>query len=260
MKVVILCGGRGIRLAQDVEFRPKPMTPIGQVPILCHLMKLYIHHGYTEFILCLGSKGDTVKDFFLRFREYAYSFTLDMRNGTTMYHKKTDWDDLTNAKITFLDTGIGATTGERIAQVEPYIGDDEHFLLTYGDTLSDVHLGNLLTFHQAMGRIVTVTAAHPTTRLGIIEHADGLAASFRESDPHRSAVKGGFYVCSHRIFDYIRQHQRCVFEGDVLPKLVQEHELAVFEHPGFWHLLESYKDLAQLEAMWNNGTAPWWIK
>ncbi len=260
MKVAILCGGRGIRLAEDIEFRPKPMAPIGQVPVLCHLMKRYIHYGHTEFILCLGFKGNTIKDFFLRFREYVYSFALDMQSSTTLYHKKVDWDDVANAKITFLDTGMDTTTGERIAQIEPYVGDDEHFFLTYGDTLSDVHLGDFSTFHSAMGRIVTMTAAHPTTRLGIVESADGLATSFRESDQQRSAVKGGFYVCSRRVFDYIREYPRCVFESDVLPRLVRERELAVFEHPGFWHLLESHKDLAQLDAMWNSGTAPWWIR
>lgn len=257
MKVVILCGGRGIRLSEEMEFRPKSMAPIGQVPILCHLMKLYIHYGYTEFILCLGSRGDAIKDFFLRFREFMYGFTLDMQNGMIVYHKDTNWDAILNAKITFLDTGANASTGERIAQVESYVCSDEHFFLTYGDTLSDVRLDNLYAFHQAMGRIVTVTAAHPTTRLGVIEFGDGLATSFRELEPQRSAVKGGFYVCSHHVFKYIQQHKPCVFESDVLPKLVQEQELAVFEHLGFWHLLESHKDLAQIEAMWDNGTAPW---
>ena len=259
MKVVILCGGKGIRQEGSNEFIPKPMAPIGQIPTLCHIMQLYVINGYDQFILCIGEKGNSIKEYFLRFREYAYSFTIDMKSGNKVYHKKINLEGVANAQITFLDSGVDTTTGERIAQIEPYLENDEHFFLTYGDTLADISITDLNTFHQGMGRIVTVTAAHPTTRLGVIESADGLATSFRETDKLQSAVKGGFYVCSRRVFEHINRYERCVFERDVLSDLAKQHELAVFEFSGFWHLVDSYKDSAQLEKMWQDGRAPWWI-
>jgi glucose-1-phosphate cytidylyltransferase len=260
MKVVILCGGKGIKLENSNEFIPKPMVPIGQIPILCHIMQLYVINGHNQFILCLGENGNSIKEYFLRFREYTYSFTVDMKSGNKLYHKKKiNFESLADAQITFLDTGVDTTTGERIAQIEPHIENDEHFFLTYGDTLADINSADLNTFHQGMGRIVTVTAAHPTTPLGVIESDDGLATSFRETDKHQSAVKGGFYVCSRRVFEHINRYKRCVFERDVLPDLAKKHELAVFEFSGFWHLVESYKDSVILEHMWQDGLSPWWL-
>jgi len=256
MKVVILCGGQGIRLKEDAEFRPKPMVPIHDRPILYHIMKIYSHYGFNDFILCLGLKGDMITNYFLNYRELTSNFSLGLRAQTKRSISNRD-EDIEDWNITFIDTGVDTMTGSRIAQVEPFIGDDDEFFLAYGDTLANINIRELYAFHKAMGRIVTLTGAHPMTPLGIVEAEDGLVKTFKEKTRMEGMVKGGFYVCNRRVFKYLWTDKNCVFENEPLLTLVQEKEVALFDHTDFWYLVDTHKQLRELEEMWLSGTAPW---
>ena len=255
MKVVILCGGEGIRLKEDAEFRPKPMVLIHGRPILYHIMKIYSHYGFNDFILCLGLKGDMIRSYFLNYRELTSNLTLSLRKQTK-HSISYGEEDIEDWNITFVDTGVDTMTGSRIAQVGPFLNDDE-FFLTYGDTLANINIQELYAFHKAMGRIVTMTGVHPTTPLGIVEAEDGLVKAFKGKPRTEGMVKGGFYICNRRVFKYLSTNKDCVFENEPLLALVREKELALFEHTGFWYLVDTHKQVRELEEMWQSGIAPW---
>lgn len=229
--VVILCGGRGTRLREQTEFMPKPLVEIGDKPILWHIMKIYSTFGYNNFILCLGYKGDMIKNYF--------------QNN----------DSMENWKITFADTGLDASTGGRIKKIEPYIKSD-YLLCTYGDGVADINIQKVVDFHLSKGKIATITGVHPYSKYGTIEYdKDNLIFNFIEKPLLKSWVNGGFFVLNKDVFKFIDKD--LPFEQDALPKISKEKELAMFEFSGTWHCMDTYKDYLDLNKLWKEGGAKW---
>ena len=258
MKAVILCGGRGTRMKEETEFKPKPLVNIGKMPMLWHIMKIYSHYGVKEFILCLGYKGEMIREYFLRYNELINDFTLNLSSekdkAITIHgalEKRDDW------KITFVDTGKENMTGSRIAQIKKYIGDDEDFFLTYGDGLSDINLNELYKFHKSKGKIATLTAVKPFSYFGIIETENNLVKSFQEKPIIEGTINGGFFVCNKKIFNYLDKAPSCVFEQEPLKNLTKEGQLASFHHNGFWFAMDTPKHAETLNNMIGSGNTPW---
>jgi len=257
MKVVILCGGKGTRLHEETEFRPKPLVMVGDRPILWHIMRLYSHYGYNEFILCLGYKGEMIKQYFLNHDELAHDFTLTMgADGRHVEHhdKKTpDW------KITFVDTGLECETGSRIARIKKYIGDDEDFFLTYGDGVADVNIRELAQFHKAHGKTVTMTGVKPPNPFGVIESDGDTVTGFAEKPPIQHWTNGGFFVCSQPVFNELSPDGACVFEQGPLQAFAASSNLAMYKHEKFWHCVDTLKHMQGLNTLYKNGTRPWMV-
>ncbi len=257
MKVVILCGGQGTRLKEETEYRPKPLVPIGGMPILWHIMKTYSRFGHKDFILCLGYKGEMIKDYFLNFQELTNDFTLSLRSHKKLitHHKKAvleDWN------ITFVDTGMDSQTGARVARIKEFIGKDKEFLLTYGDGVARIDIGKLIKFHRAHGPIATVTGVRPPSRFGEIVAKGARVVSFNEKPAvSEGYINGGFFVLDRKIFNYVSRDETCVFERDPLETLVRERRLAMFAHDGFWHCMDTYRDYLALNELWDTGQASW---
>lgn len=259
MKAVILCGGRGMRLHEETEFKPKPLVNIGDRPILWHIMKIYAYYGVKDFILCLGYKGEMIKDYFLNFDEHHNNFTLTLgsKEKKVIYPTKNDAE---NWNITFVDTGINTSTGGRIARIKPFLGKDKEFFLTYGDGVADIDIAKLYEFHKKIGRHVTLSGVQPLMPFGIIQPVAGLVKSFQEKPKNKKGVvNGGFYVCDRKIFDYIVPDEKCVFESDALPVLAKNGQLAVYDHSGFWHCMDTHKHMEDLNAIYRDGNRPWMI-
>lgn len=254
MKAVILCGGKGTRLREETEYRPKPLVTIGGMPMLWHIMKIYSHYGVKEFILCLGYKGDMIKDYFLNFEEMVHDFTLDLRakESRILHHRASleDW------KITFVNTGEDSQTGARIAKIEPHVRG-ETFCLTYGDGVANIPIDKLVEFHHAHGLPVTMTGVHPESVFGILEHADGKALSFKEKPRGETTINGGFFVCEPEVFNYVSAEASCIWEQEPLRKLVEEKKCGVYDHQGFWYCMDTYKHYEDLNSRWKKGDAPW---
>ncbi len=256
MKVVILCGGKGTRFREETEFKPKPLALIGDKPILWHIMKTYAHYGFKEFILCLGYRGDMIKDYFLRYRELASDFTLRLRSNhdhlVTHHHPHNieDWD------VTFADTGAETQTAGRVLRVRKYIGEDEDFFLTYGDGVAKINIQHVYQFHKDKGRVLTLVATKIPTTYGVIEDQDGVVTSFSEKPVLEKRINGGFYVCSRKFFDYISGDES-VLELDPIRKLVQDGELAAYPHDDFWHGINNYRDWEMINKMEMSGNTPW---
>lgn len=255
MKTVILCGGKGTRLREETEFRPKPMVEIGGRPILWHIMMLYAHHGFNDFVLCLGYKGSVIKEYFLNYDSMLKDFTLSLsRNGrpTVSYH---DQGDVYDFKVTLADTGPETMTGGRIQRIQRYV-DGETFMVTYGDGLCDVDVRGLLDFHRAHGKIATVTAIRPTSRFGLLDiDAAGQVARFQEKPQTDEWINGGFFVFDRRVFDYL--DPECVLEQAPLMQLAADGELMAYRHRGFWQAMDTYRDTLYLNERWNKGDSPW---
>lgn len=259
MKVIILCGGKGTRLREETEYRPKPLVQIGKMPILWHIMKTYSYYGYKDFILCLGYKGEMIKDYFLDFEELSNDFTLKLRSNQEekiIHHQP---DNLEDWNITFADTGLNSMTGARVARIKKYLDNDEDFLLTYGDGVADVDIKKLYEFHKEKGKIVTVTGIKPPTFLGTLKLDGDRVASFQEKVPLDSIVSGGFFVCNKKIFDYLSEDEDCVLEEESFRKIVQDDQMAVYHHQGFWYTMNTAKEAEELNKMWEKGETPWMI-
>lgn len=254
-KVVILCGGEGTRLREETEFKPKPMVTIGGIPILWHIMKIYSHYGYNDFVLCLGYKGDAIKQFFLTHELMHNDFTIHLGNRKNdIVHRKGDEE---NWRITFADTGLKAMTGTRVKRIEKYIDGDE-FMLTYGDGVSDVNISEILRYHRKKGTVGTLTAVHPHTKFGLVRgSADGLVSDFVEKPVLYDYVNGGFYCFKKEFFDVLSNEDNCVMETDALTKLVPKKQLSLYKHEGFWHAMDTYKDYLDLNRMWDERKTPW---
>lgn len=254
MKTVILCGGRGTRLKEETEYRPKPLVEIGGKPILWHIMKIYNYQGFNDFILCLGYKGSMIKDYFLNIEEMSNDFVMDFKT------KKTDTisnNEGLNGKVWFVDTGLNSLTGARIARIKKYIGDDEDFFLTYGDGVSNINLKELYKYHKKMGNIGTITAVTPPQRFGIVEIEKGLVKKFDEKpDMNSMTINGGFMVFKKDIFNYLSEEENCILEKDALEKLTKEGQLAAYEHYGFWKCMDNQKEVDELNKIYSEG-APW---
>lgn len=256
MKVVILAGGYGTRIRDVADDIPKPMIPIGPYPILWHIMKLYAHFGHKEFIVCLGYKGQVIKDFFLNYEAYTRDFTISFGSGGGVaYHNNHDESDW---QVTLADTGTRSMTGARVSRIRDYVGDED-FMLTYGDGVSDVDIGGLVAFHKSHGKILTVTGVRPPGRFGeMIGEFGGQVVEFNEK-PQASAgrISGGFFVASPRLFDYLGDQEDLVFEQGPIRQLVMDRELMMFEHDGFWQPMDTSREYQLLNTLYENGKAPW---
>lgn len=256
MKVVILAGGYGTRIRDVADDIPKPMIPIGPFPILWHIMKTYAHFGHKEFVICLGYKGQVIKDFFLNYEAYTRDFTITFGGkGKIEYHSEHDESDW---KITLADTGLRSMTGARIARIRDYVGDED-FMLTYGDGVSDVDIEKLVAFHKSHGKVLTVTGVRPPGRFGeMVGDANGQIAEFNEK-PQASAgrISGGYFVASPRIFDYLDDSEGLVFEQGPIHQLVKDKQLMMYEHDGFWQPMDTSREFQLLNSLYENGEAPW---
>lgn len=255
MKVIILAGGLGTRLREETEFKPKPMVEIGGRPILWHIMKIYAHYGLTDFVLCLGYKGDVIRDYFLNYRSRNCDVTLtlgspmlEIHNG----HSECGW------RVTLAETGEKTMTAGRMRMVEKYL-DDDTFLATYGDGVADVDIRALLRCHHANGKLATVTAVRPSSRFGELSLENGMVKTFEEKPQvSNSWINGGFLVMRREVLKLVRGDQD-VLEKDLLVRLADQGELAVYQHSGFWQCMDTLRESELLNKMWATGKAPWKI-
>lgn len=253
MKVVILAGGLGTRLAEETVTRPKPMAEIGDKPILWHIMKTYSHHGFNDFVICAGYKGYQIKEYFNNYWLHNADVTFDMRNHTVDVHQDANepW------RVTVVDTGAETMTGGRVKRVAPYIGD-EAFFLTYGDGVADVDISALLEYHQSSGRLATLTAVQPLGRFGALQLAgDDSVACFREKPlGDGDWINGGFFVMEPAVLERIAGDDT-ILEREPLESLADDGQLGAFKHSGFWQPMDTLRDKRHLESLWDAGRAPW---
>jgi len=252
MKVVILCGGKGTRMREETEYRPKPLVDIGGKPIIWHIMETYSHYGINDFILCVGYKGDMIKQYFMDMHWRNNDFTLFTNcEGKIQYHSKQE----ENWSITIVDTGLETMTGGRLKQVEKYI-DQEDFMFTYGDGLSDINISELLEYHRSKGKIATLTGIYPTSPFGLLDVVNNSVVSFREKPVLKDMINGGYMVLNKKVFNYL-DGMDCCFEQEPLNMLARDGELAVYEHKGFWSAIDTFKDVENMNNMWSKGDIPW---
>jgi len=254
MKVVILCGGRGMRLQEETEFRPKPLIPVGGRPILWHIMKTYAHYGFREFVLCLGYRGEMFKDYFLNYEAMSNDFTIRLGQGHSIAYDQAHSEQ--DFRVTLADTGLETMTGGRIKRVEKYIGEDT-FMVTYGDGVADINLKTLVEFHRQHGRLATLTVVHPFSRFGIVTlDANSAVLHFAEKPQVDEWVNAGFFVFNRRIFDYL-EDDNCILEREPLERLAHEGQLMAYRHQGFFYAMDTYRDYRFLNELWDSGKTPW---
>jgi glucose-1-phosphate cytidylyltransferase len=252
MKVIILAGGLGTRMAEYTESIPKPMVKVGGYPILWHIMKRFANYGYSDFFLALGYKAEVIKEYFLHYRSLNSDFTVDLSTGDIKSHNidKTDW------KITLVDTGLESKTGGRIKRLQSLIGN-ETFLVTYGDGVADIDIDLLVKFHKNHGKMVTVTAVHPTARFGELEMDGSQVISFKEKPQTvQGWINGGYFVMEPEFFDFI-ENDNTILEKEPLEKVAEMGELMAFKHNGYWQCMDMKRDRDNLEELWRSGNAPW---
>lgn len=260
MKVVILCGGKGTRLREETEYRPKPMVPIGNRPILWHIMKIYAAHGFNEFVLCLGYKGEMIKDFFRNYLWMTSHVTLRLgHNSDVQFHNHHDEEDWS---VTLVDTGEETLTAGRIRRVRPFLDDDKEFFLTYGDGVGNIDVPGSLAFHRKHGKKLTVTAVRPPGRFGELGiEKDGRVREFNEKpQAAEGRINGGFFVASSAIFDYLGDDaDETMFEQKPVQSIARAGELMAFPHDGFWQPMDTFSEYTLLNRLWAEGHAPWKI-
>jgi glucose-1-phosphate cytidylyltransferase len=252
VKVVILAGGLGTRLTEETELKPKPMVEIGGRPILWHIMKHYAHHGFKEFFIAVGYRGELIKRFFIDYCSLSGSMTIDLSQGLVNNHENECEDWVVHLK----NTGIETNTGGRVKRLAPWLSDGT-FMLTYGDGVSDIDLAKLLEFHRAHGRIATVTAVRPPARFGGLIFSGDLVTEFTEKPQIGEGwINGGFMVLEPALFDYLDDHNSSL-ETDALEQLAADQQLAAYKHEGFWQCMDTMRDKRLLEKLWKEGNAPW---
>lgn len=255
MKVVVLCGGLGTRLREETEFRPKPLVDIGGRPILWHIMKIYAHHGLREFVLCLGYRGNMIKEYFLNYEAMNNDFRICLGSRSRIQfmgaHQEQDFS------VTLADTGVDTMTGGRLKRVSRYLSNDDVFLLTYGDGLSDVNVRALVDFHLSHGRLATVTSVSPISRFGVLD-IDGSRKVKRFSEKPRSdgSISAGFFVFSRQVLDYL-DGDACILEREPLERLANKGELMAYRHDGFFYAMDTYREYQFLNELWATDRAPW---
>jgi len=254
-EVVILCGGKGSRLSEETENKPKPMVEIGGMPILWHIMKIYAHYGFNKFILALGYKSEYIKKYFYDYRLISSDFTLSMHpNNTPKIH---DIREESNWEITFVNTGLETLKGGRIKRVEKHIKSD-NFHLTYGDGVSNVDINNLFDFHISHNGIGTLTAVRPPSRFGEINILKDKVTNFEEKPQLGSGfINGGFFVFKKDFFDYLTKDANCDFEFGPLQKLAKKNQLYAYKHDGFWQCMDNMRDKDYLNKLWDENKAKW---
>jgi len=257
MKVVILCGGKGTRLREETEFRPKPMVPIGNRPILWHIMKTYAHYGHKDFILCLGYKGESIKEYF---RNYLWNtcdstLTLGKNPGVQFHngHAEEDW------RVTLADTGEDSMTAYRVKLIQRYIPAGETFLLTYGDGLSTIDINASIAAHMSCGKTCTISAVHSAGRFGALRiESDGSIRTFSEKPRFEEAhVNGGYMVCDYRLFNYLPDDPSMMLERKPMDDLVRDGQLNAYKHEGFWQPMDTYQEAQYLNKLWAEKCALW---
>lgn len=249
MKIVILCGGIGYRLKEETEFKPKPMVLIGNKPILWHIMKIYSHYGFNEFIIALGYKGDLIKDYFLNQKYFADNFTLLTKTGFTKLHSNKKNNNKDDFNITFVDTGQETLPGERILRIKDFIPEtDEDFMVTYGDGVADINIKESVKFHKKQGTIGTVTGVHPRSKYGLLTVDEkNIVQRFSEKPVLKEWVNGGFMVFKKHVFQYLRKGE---YEHQAIKRLIKDRQLSVYIHNGFWHSMDTYPDVDNLNKLW----------
>jgi glucose-1-phosphate cytidylyltransferase len=256
MKVVILCGGLGTRLREETEFRPKPMVEIGGRPILWHIMKIYAHSGFREFVLCLGYRGNMIKEYFLNYEAMNNDFTICLGHESQIHYNGLHTEQ--GFEVTLADTGLNSMTGGRLKRVHKYLRN-ETFMLTYGDGLADIDIRHLLAFHREHGKIATVTTVAPTSRFGMVEMSgSGQVLQFVEKPQTEAFASAGFFIFEPRILDYL-DGDDCILERVPLQRLAADGELMAYEHKGFFYAMDTYREYELLNELWSKGQAPWKI-
>ncbi len=256
MKVVILAGGYGTRISEETDLKPKPMVQIGGKPILWHIMKIYSHYGFNDFVILLGYKGYYIKEYFANYFLHQSDITIDMQTNKMEVHNNSSepW------KVTLIDTGLDTMTGGRIKRAQRYIGN-ETFLLTYGDGVSNVNIKESINFHQSHQKALTMTAIQPEARFGnldIDEHMN--VKQFMEKPKNESGwINGGFFVCEPKIFDYLTEDEQCIFEQAPLQNLAKDGEMSAYKHYSFWQPMDTLRDNQKLNQMWKENKASWKI-
>ena len=253
MKIVLLAGGFGTRLSEYTDLIPKPMVEIGGRPILWHIMKIYEHHGFNDFVLALGYKGEVIKDYFLNYHARLSDLTVHLKSGSVDYSNPTaeDWH------VSLLDTGANSMTGGRLLRLKDHLYSHGTFMLTYGDGVADVDLESLLAFHRAHGKLATVTAVRPSARFGGMHLNDGRVIDFKEKPQSGEGwINGGFFVFEPDVFKYLADDST-VLEQSPLENLARDGELMAFEHSGYWQCMDTVRDRNALQELWDNGDVPW---
>ena len=248
IKTIILCGGTGTRLKEETEFKPKPMVEVGGAPILWHIMKIYNHYGYKDFILALGYRGNTIKDHFLRQKHYTTDIAINTKDGNVItFNNNTPDNPVDDFNIIFSDTGLDTPHGERILKLKKYV-DEDIFMVTYGDGISDINIDELIKFHKSHGKIATITGVHPVSRWGLVNtDADNFITDFSQKPMLFDYVNGGFMVFNKEFFDYIKPGDMV---EDSLVRLIPKKQLALYKHDGFWYGMDTYKDYLFLNELW----------
>ncbi len=253
MKTVILCGGRGYRLKEETDFKPKPMVTIGDKPILWHIMKIYESYGFNDFVVALGYKGNEIKNYFLNQKYFARDFTLAAKNGKVLFHKNKQSQALDDFTITFIDTGLESLTGERIRRLKELL-KYESFMVTYGDGVGSINIKELVKFHKRKKVIGTLTGVHARSRWGqIYSDKNHIVTSLKQKPVFNEYINGGFMVREPEFFDYLKPDEMIEV---ALERLAKKKMLAVFMHDGFWHAMDTYQDMKELNDIWDKN-APW---
>ena len=254
MKTIILAGGFGTRLSEETGTRPKPMVEVGGRPILWHIMKTYSHYGFDDFVLALGYKADFIKKYFLEYAGYSGNLTVQIRDGKSeiLQREQDEWT------IHLEDTGIDTMTGGRVKKLSKWV-NNETFLLTYGDGVSDVNIKDLVAFHKEKGKLATITAVRPPARYGGLSLEGGVVKNFTEKPQTGEGwINGGYMVCEPQILEMIRGTSSSL-ESELLEDLAKQGQLAAYSHDGFWQCMDTLRDLKYLEGLWTAGNAPWRI-
>ncbi len=254
MKVLILAGGYGTRLSEETDIRPKPMVEIGGRPILWHIMKIYSHYGFNDFIILLGYKGYYIKEYFANYFLHQSDVTIDLSTNKIEVHnhKSEPW------RVTLLDTGLNSMTGGRVKRARNFVGD-ETFMLTYGDGVADIDIPKLLTFHKGHGKAMTITSSQPEGRFGAlaIDKTNKVTAYLEKPSGDGNWINAGFFVCEPKIFDYITEGDNTVFEQAPLQNMAKDGEIYTYTHDGFWKPMDTLRDKMQLQKLWETNQAPW---
>lgn len=253
MKAVILAGGLGTRLSEETSLKPKPMVEVGGRPILWHIMKLYLHHGVREFVICCGYKGYLIKEYFANYRLHMSDVTIDMSAGQIQFgnSQAEKWT------VTLVDTGETTMTGGRLGRVREHVKDEEAFCLTYGDGVSDVDIAATIAYHRSHGATATVTAVLPPSRFGVLQMTEDRVHSFAEKPAGEQGwINGGFFVLSPKVFAYL-DGDETVWEREPLERLAADGQLRAYKHDGFWQAMDTLRDKQLLESYWDEGKAPW---
>jgi glucose-1-phosphate cytidylyltransferase len=255
MKVVILCGGKGTRLREETEYRPKPMVSIGSRPILWHIMKTYAQYGFKDFVLCLGYKGDMIKEYFLNYEAMNNDFTINLgdHNNIKLYNNghENDWN------VTLVNTGEDAMTGARVKRIEKFI-DGDTFLLTYGDGVANINIADLVKYHISHSKTGTMTGVRPSSRFGELNIQNNRVMKFNEKPQAMDGfINGGYFVFNNSFFDYLTSEDDCILEKKPLEKLVNDGQLMVYPHLGFWQCMDTFREYELLNSLWKSNNAPW---